>query len=181
MEPYLFPECLICQVHAFGYPLRRGSLFCICLAIPVTAAVPGLLCTLTYSCPTGCSETDWHPWASEGSWALPLLSQIQLTGNSHSRWAVEIKPLGTWQLLWAAYCEIQRSSIGSRPNWCSEPHLPYMNSVGEGFAHDSLLLCQGFWSIFRGYRQEHWVKYILHQLHYTHFPVVEQFLWHSIF
>lgn len=106
MEPYLFPECLICQVHAFGYPLRRGSLFCICLAIPVIAAVPGLLCTLTYSCPTGCSETDWHPWASEGSWALPLLSQIQLTGNSHSRWAVEIKPLGTWQLLWAAYCEI---------------------------------------------------------------------------
>lgn len=41
MEPYLFPECLICQVHAFGFPLRRESLFCVCLAIPETAAVPG--------------------------------------------------------------------------------------------------------------------------------------------
>lgn len=35
--------------------------------------VPGLSCTLTYSCPTGCTETDWHPRASEGSRALPLL------------------------------------------------------------------------------------------------------------
>ncbi|MEQ2231218.1 hypothetical protein ILYODFUR_037263 [Ilyodon furcidens] len=58
MVPYLFPECLICQVHAFGYSLRRASLFCVCLAIPATAAVPSLLCALTYSCPTGCSEAD---------------------------------------------------------------------------------------------------------------------------
>lgn len=70
MEPYLFPECLICQVHAFGYPLRRGSLFCVCLAIPVTAAVPGLLCTLTYSCPTGCSETDTHELQREAGHSL---------------------------------------------------------------------------------------------------------------
>lgn len=61
---------------------------------------PSPLCTLTYSCPTGCSERDRHPWASEGRRALLLLSQIQLTGSSHSRWAVEIKPPGTWQPLW---------------------------------------------------------------------------------
>lgn len=74
MEPYLFPECLICQVHAFGYPLRRGSLFCVCLAIPVTAAVPGLLCTLTYSCPTGCSETDTHELQREAGHSLSPLA-----------------------------------------------------------------------------------------------------------
>lgn len=67
---------------------------------------PSPLCTLTYSCPTGCSERDRHPWASEGRRALLLLSQIQLTGSSHSRWAVEIKPPGTWQPLWASHCEI---------------------------------------------------------------------------
>lgn len=35
--------------------------------------VPGPSCTLPYSCPTGCTETDWHPRASEGNRALPLL------------------------------------------------------------------------------------------------------------
>lgn len=70
MEPYLFPECLICQVHAFGYPLRRGSLFCVCLAIPVTTAVPGLLCTLPYSCPTGCRETGTHELQREAGHSL---------------------------------------------------------------------------------------------------------------
>lgn len=73
MEPYLFPECLICQVHAFGYPLRRGSLFYVCLAIPVTAAIPSLLCTLTYSCPTGCSETDTQELQREAGHSLSSL------------------------------------------------------------------------------------------------------------
>ncbi|KAK5865697.1 hypothetical protein PBY51_019946 [Eleginops maclovinus] len=72
MEPYLFPECLICQVHAFGFQLRRESLFCVCLAIPETAAVPGLSCTLPYSCPAGCSETDTQELQMELGTPSPL-------------------------------------------------------------------------------------------------------------
>lgn len=34
---------------------------------------PASRTTLTYSCPTGCSETDWHARASEGGRALPPL------------------------------------------------------------------------------------------------------------
>lgn len=68
---------------------------------------PASRTTLTYSCPTGCSETDWHARASEGSRALPLLPpSLQLAGSSRGRWAMEIRPLGTRQQLWAAYCEI---------------------------------------------------------------------------
>lgn len=63
------------------------------------------LCAFTYSCPTGCSETEWHPRASEERGAL-LSYHTRLDGSSHSRWVIEIKPPGSWQLLWPCYCEI---------------------------------------------------------------------------
>lgn len=131
MEPYMFPECLICQVHPSGYPLRRGSLFCVCLAIPATAAVPGLSFTLTYSCPTGCSETDTQELQREAGHSLS-----SPTFNSQAAAAAD----GLWRLNHSAhgsYCgppivKFKRSSIGSRLNWCSERHLPYMNCIGDG-------------------------------------------------
>ena len=51
-RPYLFPEWLICQVHAWGWPLRRGSLFPAMPGGPCdSAACPGPLPdSLQYSC-----------------------------------------------------------------------------------------------------------------------------------
>lgn len=100
MEPYLFPECLICQVHAFGYQLRRGSLFCFCLAIPVTAAVPSLLCTLTYSCLTGCSETDTQELQREAGHSLfSSRFNSQAEAAADGRWRLNHQAHGCFCML----------------------------------------------------------------------------------
>lgn len=138
MEPHLFPECVICQVRAFGYPLRRASLFCVCLAIPATAACPRPLVHITIQLSHRMHRDRLTSTSFRGKPGTPSPpSQIQLTGSSRSRWAMEIKPLGTRQPLWATYCEIERSYIGSR----REPRPLYVNCF---FVHNSFSFCPGY-------------------------------------
>lgn len=107
MEPHLFPECVICQVRAFGCTLRRPSLFCVCLAIPATAAWPRPLVHINIQLSHRMQRDRLTCTSFRGKPCNPSPpSQIQLTGSSRSRWAMEMKPLGTRQQLWAACCEL---------------------------------------------------------------------------
>lgn len=129
MEPRLFPECVICQVRAFGCTLRRPSLFCVCLAIPATAACPRPLLHINIQLSHRMQRDRQTCTSFRGKPCTPSPpSQIQLTGSSRSRWAVEIKPLGTRQQLCAAYCEIWRSYRGSRLNRWGKPRPLYVNA-----------------------------------------------------
>lgn len=79
---------------------------CVCPAIPLSAAVPGLLCTLTYSCPTGWSETDTHE-LQRSAWTLPLFSRrfdSQAAASADGLWRLNHSAHGCYcQLLFVKF------------------------------------------------------------------------------
>lgn len=149
MEPHLFPECVICQVHAFGCPLRRGSLFCVIPGNPTDCCFPpppqsplSSLCAFTYSCPTGCSETDWHPQASEGRG--PLLSSTTLgsmaAATADGLWRLNHQAHGSYWGL--AIVKFKGRLLGHGWIAVMRPNPPSMNLVHGDSARYSLSNCR---------------------------------------
>ena len=110
-------------------PTEKGVLVLRLPGNPRDRCCPRLSCTLPYSCPAGCSETD--PGASEG--AGHSLSSRRFSAQAAA------PADGLWRLNHEAhgsYCglpivKFKGSSMGSRLNWCGEPRLPYMNCWGR--------------------------------------------------
>lgn len=164
MAPYLFPECVICQVHAFGCPLRRGSLFCIIPGNPSDCCCPlppktplSSLCAFTYSCPTGCSETGWHPRASEGRGALLSSTTFgsMAAATADGRWRLNHQAHGDYCGL--AIVKFKGRWVMAELLWCVLTHRPWTQLME--------ILPVTACCIIQIYRQSNSLKTTLHNSH----------------